>query len=89
MKSGKSGTGIQTNQQQPQAQTTPMPSAMPTPTGAPANAFPQPYVYPGMNPANPGYYTPGAQTAAAPGQNPAFPAANYQNYQYPQTSTEN
>jgi hypothetical protein len=85
-------------QQQPQMQ----PNAMANQGGAPGssggpgtapNAFPQPYGgYPGMNPASAGgYYTPGTQSSGQPGQqNPTFPAAaGYQNYQYPQPSSDN
>ncbi|XP_011501071.1 PREDICTED: far upstream element-binding protein 3 isoform X4 [Ceratosolen solmsi marchali] len=88
----------QQQQQQPQMQ----PNTMASQGGAPGggggpgtapNAFPQPYGgYPGMNPASAGgYYTPGAQSSGQPGQqNPTFPTATgYQNYQYPQPSSDN
>ncbi|XP_003425215.1 far upstream element-binding protein 3 isoform X2 [Nasonia vitripennis] len=102
-KSSSGGGGGMPNSQMSQQQQQ-MPNSMSNPGGAPGgggggggpggapNAFPQAYGgYPGMNPASAGgYYTPGAQGGGQPGQqNPAFPAGGYQNYQYPQTSSDN
>ncbi|XP_034942813.1 far upstream element-binding protein 3 [Chelonus insularis] len=93
MKAGK--LGIQNNQMaQPQMQPQAMQNQSTGPAPAAANAFPQAYgAYPGMNagatPAN--YYaatagTPQAQSGQQ--QNSSF-AGGYQNYSYPQPSSEN
>lgn len=102
MKSGKPSDGMANQMasgqqpQQPQQQMQAMANQGGGPgggggPGAAPNAFPAYGGYPGMsNPASGGYYTPNAQGAAQPGQqNPAFPAAGYQNYQYAQPSSDN
>lgn len=64
------------------------------PPGSTPNTFPQSYgSYPGMNAGSgpTGYYAAGAGSTSQPQsgqQNPTFPA-NYQNYPYSQSSSDN
>ncbi|XP_043501957.1 far upstream element-binding protein 3-like isoform X1 [Polistes fuscatus] len=93
MKAGK--LGIQGNQMtQPQMQPA-MQNQSTGPPGSTPNTFPQAYgSYPGMNAgsAPTGYYAAGAgstsQQPQSGQQNPTFPA-NYQNYPYSQSSSDN